>query len=246
MKYKFALIFALISCLGLCSEVDLRLIYPEKMILPDQVNLGEVAPGQELKLIFERSSGAYLWDTFDVHSDVNTSIQTNATHFTILAKGIGPGNHYIDLKVSNSLNLQIQKSSRIIFSGNYDVFKFTVSKQYTAQAGERSCFQMGVESKSIAEENFEVYFDGVPSRWQEFSILKVPPKSKGNFSVCMTPTEENFYNVKVIFRGNVEYKQQTGIRIYPSLVSKFKSCAEGFSIIPILQPFFSLFSLLKV
>ncbi|MEM0372318.1 MAG: hypothetical protein QXO69_00530 [archaeon] len=220
-------------------------------------DLGKVAPGQTLKLMFSRNTGpgnteseaSIFWETAEgegISSQIN-GMELVATHvvpvtargkysFNVVLKGSELGTiapHFITFNVFVTEN----------------IYSFKYENSHVMDAGATKTVEMKITSSSAASDTLMFRnVDGMPSGWLDQKDVVIGPGETKTIAMKITPNEEGMYNANVRVTRKSSAVQDSvplTLRVKPTVSSKLKAFSEGFSIIPvIMQPFYSLLSLL--
>lgn len=164
--------------------------------------------------------------------------ETGSYEFDIRLKSL------FSFPATRKLSVQVKK----------DVYSFDVS-EVTATAGEPSNIPATVKSDSIAVEKFTYIPTTLPEDWvtgekgKEETQVKVRAGENKHFTLPIKINQEGIYQASYKVtdsQGRVAYKDlSTTIKVNPTLKSKLQGFKKGHSLtIPLLQPFYSLLSLL--
>ncbi|RLG21574.1 hypothetical protein DRN74_01580 [Candidatus Micrarchaeota archaeon] len=276
-KLPIALLFILtISLANIYMLYPKRITFTEERLDLDEgvrylkgINLGDMAPGQTLKIIIDRRSSSernlpgeqFLWNYLEISSyEEGWQVSSFETEPTMLSISItapktasGTSSFYLIAKnIEQEEGLRTPEKVLLQVNIKPDVFDYLVSENetYTAEAGRLNNVTFNIKSRSIAMDSLLLEAQTLPNKWTKAAYMDVEPLVNNKVSLMLEPMEEGLYplTVKVSRASNPEIVDyfNTRLRVYPTMASKFKACAEGFSITSlVLQPIYSLMALIS-
>jgi hypothetical protein len=243
------------------TEVTQVSTAPDRPNVLQGVTLGDIAPGQALKLVISKQTGGTTiknwqkmtvtppqgWtkdDTVDPTRDIN---DLTVMIYVPLTAEEGP--YTIDLEASEMVGARTVESVPLTINVRKNVIAYGFAEGYHAEAGAGE-ISLLVQSESLASDALTFKsVEGFPTKWISVPDLEFGPMEWKVLKFNVTPMEEGLYTI----RFNIERQSGTidtpemVLRVKPTLKSKFRAFGEGFSIVPaILQPFYSLLSFLGI
>lgn len=263
MKKLFCLFFVVSTVLATTT-----LNSPRQFTLTDSSvfnDLGNVAPGQTLNLIFSRSTGltgetrAIFWETaiatLPDGSNVNSNLQGAEISLTIkIPENTQEGDYIFSVMMTGTdLRIIVPETYKFKVNVKKDVYSFAYEVNQKVNAGEPTAIVVRVTSSSSASDTFTITNTlGVPLGWFSRQNVYVPyydgtgMQEPTDYTLTITPFEEGYYPATLTLgkaSGAPSYTLNINFRVLPTLKSKLKAYSEGFSLVPmILQPFYSLLS----
>lgn len=222
-----------------------------------EFDLGNVAPGQTLELVFSRNTGpgntesdaSIFWEKAE-----GTGVTSSLDGLDLGVKHVIPasarGYYAFDLTLEGSEVGTIAPHRMTIKTYvTEDVYSFEYERIHVMSAGTTKDVIVKITSSSAASETITFQSaDGIPSGWVKQDDVRMGPLETKTITMKVTPNEEGLYDAKIKAgraSSSVQDVLPITVRVKPTLNSKLKAFGEGFSIIPVvMQPFYSLLSLL--
>jgi hypothetical protein len=223
--------------------------------------LGDVAPGQTIKLVLSKETGGATiknwkrmtltpppgWmkdDEPDAVRDVN-----NITVYMSVPLDAEEGPYVVDLSASELVGARTVESVPLTINVRKNIIAYGFAEGYYAEAG-AGRIQFVVKSDSLAPDRITFRsVEGFPTKWASAPTAELGPLGEQTLELTVSPLEEGLYKIKFNIErdsGLVD-SPQVELRVKPTLKSKFRAFGEGFSVVPtILQPFYSLLSFLGI
>jgi hypothetical protein len=255
---------------------DISLLQPKTMLFdrvtqvstsPDLPNvlqgaeLGNIAPGQTLAMLFSTTSGGnYDWlqasivppqgwakeDAVTLERDVHT-----LTAYLYVPADAAEGTYTFDVVASRGVEgIRTPERVSITLNVQNDVFEYGFPEGYVAIAG-KSELQFTVKSNSVGADTLKILgLEGLPEKYTIQTEAEIRPLEERTIILDIKPSDEGVY--PITFRigrttSPVIDTVQTELRVKPTLQSKLALFGEGFALVPIiLQPFYSLLSLFGI
>lgn len=218
--------------------------------------LGDVSPGQTLKLVFSRETGSnFLWDKFQTNGPVfwneKLSVGDKIT-LTLNVPKDAAGIYDVNITGESSYEPGTIKTPEILpvqILVMNSTYAYSFPQHFSAIIDYPNSLFFRVKSNSLAADTITFSISGFPARWvKDLKVTLQPFAEKGLF-FAINPLDEKTRDYSVAFQaalesGTVEQFPLT-IEVNPaSFQTKLRAMGEGFSLIPILlQPFYSLLSL---
>ena len=274
------MVLILLLSIGLA---DVRMIYPKHMSFTEDyinygestrymggANLGDIAPGQTLRIIIERTSASakalpgeeFLWNFLEISApepgwtkqDSSLGPSMLAVSLTVPKEATGTKSFFITaVNTEGARGLRTPEKVPLQMNIEADIFEYLVSEggTYYAYAGRLNDVKFKVRSKSIASDDILLEDMRQPSSWSRPKYVTVEPLADNEVSLFFEPDKEGLYDldVKATRASNTEISDHFSakLRVYPTLESKFNACANGFSLTTIiLQPIYSLMGLIAL
>jgi len=246
------------------------LVYPKHVIMNygtylednnyflGEYDLGDVAPGQVIELVFSRNTGpnntessaSIFWESAEV-KPFPYSFKLNPKNLTVRVSV--PETLRGDQKFNVTLYGHVGTIAPHLITFKVkvkeDVFSFEAPSSLEVVQGHTEYFFIKVKSSSAASDTLIIRkLSGIPSKWIDGREVFLGPFEEKTLKFSLTPNEEGYYPGGIV----VERKSSAlrdflklDLRVKPSFDSKLKAFSEGYSVIPVvLQPFYSLMSLL--
>lgn len=264
--------FIVLIFVGL-AFANINLIQPKNMLF-DQVitvsdetgkpnvlrgaELGDIAPGQTLAMVFSTTSGGNFdwtqsvivppqgWEKEDavaLERDVHT-----LTSYLYVPANAAEGTYSFDVQLSRGLEgIRTPEKVTMTLNVKNSVFDYGFPAQYAAAAG-KSALQFTVKSNSIGSDVLKILsLGGLPEKYTIQENAEIGPLEQKTVSLDVIPLDENIYTVTFNIgresSGIVDTVDKE-LRIKPTIQSKLMLFGDGFSLVPvILQPFYSLLSI---
>ncbi|NYZ79664.1 hypothetical protein H0N95_00255, partial [Candidatus Micrarchaeota archaeon] len=222
-----------------------------------EFDLGNVAPGQTLELVFSRNTGpgntesdaSIFWEKVD-GIGFTSSLNGMDIDVTYKIPAATRGNYALELTLEGSeVGTIAPHKMTLKMYVTEDVYSFGYEPSLVMSAGTTEDVVVKITSMSAASDviNFRST-EGIPSGWINQNDVVIGPGETKMVTMKVTPNEEGMYNAKIKAGRSSSAIQDVlplNVRVKPTLSSKLKAFGEGFSIIPvIMQPFYSLLSLL--
>ncbi len=135
-----------------------------------------------------------------------------------------------------------------------DVYDFKIQEKTELQAGKKGAIEGTIKSNSIAVEEFTFKPSKLPEEWliretgETEVAVRVRPGETKQFTLPLQIDQEGQYEVTYSVRDTAKTHVGTydvALRVKPTFRSKLKGFTRGHSVtMPLLQPFYSLLSLL--
>jgi hypothetical protein len=266
MKYLVALVLLMATV-----SASAMLISPKQITMnmgnytPDNIyylgefDLGRIAPGQTLELVFTRNTGqngtessaSIFWEKATAPAELMPQTEITATDLTMSLKipEDKRGNLIFNVTLEGieigtiaphtmTLKLQVTES----------VFSYSYEQRHYLYAGEPEQIPLTITSSSAGKDTL-IFSDieGIPSGWLSNSPAQIAPFEQKQIMLTVIPNEEGYFEAKInVGRTSSSLKDTNPLvlRVYPTFQSKLRAFGEGFSIIPVLlQPLYSLLSM---
>jgi len=254
MIKKLLIIFLILSSMTLA---EVTLIQPVKKTISNNLYLGQIAPGQELKLVFSRETGpdgnkkAIFWEKALIPKKIliNQTMEGDKIISWIRAPENIRGNYTFNITLQGDLLYIMPETKQLTMQVTENVYELTYQKSFTSKAGETIQIPITIKSNSIAKEELKLTSSqNFPLKWTEFPKTIFQGKGTKQVMLKLKPTEEGDYNITLKIgrkSSNLINLINIKLRTYPTIKSKLKAFEEGFSITPIImQPFYSFLSLI--
>lgn len=224
-----------------------------------EFDLGKIAPGQNLKLIFSRNTSEYNTESeasiFWIRADGNDIHSSMSVHFIEASYEIP-----FNLRGEHKFNLTLRGSEvgtiapHIITFKTFiteNVYDFEFQKEHVLKAGETKEITMKIKSHSASADTLTFKnTEGIPSNWIKKTDVLIEPGETKIITIKANANEEGQYFAKLnVGRHSSQLHDslEMNFRVKPTLSAKLKAFSEGFSIIPVvMQPFYSLISILGI
>lgn len=218
--------------------------------------LGKVAPGQQISLVFSRNTGdnntespaSIYWESA-TGKNVISKLSGNTIEAVFTApEKLGTYLFNITLK-GNEIGTIAPHIISFRIETSEDAYEYTFDRMHTMKAGESKEFIIVVKSNSVADDTilFEKA-EGIPSGWIVINNIELKSGETKTTTATLTPNEEGHYSANLLIgKKSTAHLDEEEITVWakPTFTSKMKSFNEGFSIIPvIMQPFYSIFSMI--
>ena len=224
-----------------------------------EFDLGKIAPGQDLKMIFSRNTSEY-----------NT--ESEASIFWIKAEGNNIQSlmsvHFIEASYKIPFNLRGEHKFNVTLKGSEvgtitphimtfkifvteNVYDFEFQKEHVLNAGKTKGITIKIKSNSASADTLTfTNTEGIPSNWIKKSNVLMEPGETKLITILANANEEGQYSAKLnVGRHSSQLHDslEMNFRVKPTFSAKLKAFSEGFSIIPVvMQPFYSLLSMIGV
>lgn len=217
--------------------------------------LGDVAPGQTLKLVFSRETGSnFFWDKMQTNNpewNEKLSVGDKITLYLNIPKAAS-GIYSINITGTSSYDPGTIKTPEILpiqIRATNGTYAYSFPEHFEAIMDYPNSLFFRVKSTSLAADTLTFSILGFPASWAEPVKSDIEPFGEKTLFFKIDPMEERMRSYPISFSclrdsGPIDLIPAT-IGISPAtLITKFKAMSEGFSLIPVLlQPFYSLLSL---
>ncbi len=254
MAKKILIALLLVIAVGFS---DLTILQPAHKTLGNNLYLGKIAPGQQLKLVFSRETGpegnakAIFWEKILIPKQIllNESLEGDKIIAWVKIPLTMRGNYTFNATAQGDLLYIIPETHQLTIDATENVYRFSCPKNFESKASQPITIPVEVKSNSIADDEIKlVGSENFPLKWAQFPATTIKAGETKKIMLKLNPSEEG--NYKIILKigrksSNLINLINIHLKTRPTIKSKLFSFQEGFSITPIImQPFYSFLSLI--
>ncbi len=254
MTKKILIALLLLIAIGFS---DLTVIQPVHKALNNNLYLGKIAPGQQLKLVFSREIGpegnakAIFWEKVLIPKQIllNESLEGDTITAWIKIPLSMRGNYTFNATAQGDLLYIKPETHQITIDVTENTYTLSCPENFESKASQPITIPIEIKSNSIADDEIKlVGAENFPLKWIQFPETKIKAGETKKILVKFNPTEEGDYKITLKIgrrSSNLINLIRIHLKTRPTIKSKLLSFQEGFSITPIImQPFYSFLSLI--